>query len=69
MSKTFLIELNVQADLTIEDIWPDGDAPENPTKEDVQAVLDEVGTDALIKEWMLVGPWDKFIASGPYGEN
>lgn len=73
MSKYFSIELNVMADLTIEEIWPDGDAPENPTAEDVQAILDEAGTDAstdaIIKDWCLVGPWDKFVAYGPYGKD
>lgn len=66
MSQYFLLNLNVEVDLSVEEIWPDGNAPENPTKEDVQKLLDEVGLDSLIKDWMLVGPWDRFIADGPY---
>ena len=30
--------------LTVEDVWPDGDAPENPTEEDVVAVMHGVSS-------------------------
>lgn len=33
--KTFFIEVGDEAHLTVDEIWPDGDAPENPTREDV----------------------------------
>lgn len=35
MGKDFHIEVGDEAFLTAEEIWPDGDAPENPTTDDV----------------------------------
>lgn len=37
--RTFHFEVGDEADLTIDEIWPDGDAPENPTVDDVIAVV------------------------------
>lgn len=39
MSITFGIEISMHDTLTIQEIWPDGDAPEEPTVEDVRALL------------------------------
>lgn len=36
---TFHFEWGGTADLTIDQVWPDGDAPENPTTDDVIAAL------------------------------
>jgi len=36
---TFNFHIDIDIDLTIEEIWPDGDAPENPTVEDVEEVF------------------------------
>lgn len=33
--RTFYIEVSDSATLTVDEIWPDGDAPENPTVDDV----------------------------------
>ncbi len=35
----FHIEWGGEADLSIKEVWPDGDAPDNPTAEDVIAVM------------------------------
>ena len=41
----FYLEWGGTADLAVEDIWPDGDAPENPTTADViEAMKKEAGT-------------------------
>jgi hypothetical protein len=40
-------------DLDIDEIWPDGDAPENPTVDDVAAVCEKY---APISRWM--SDWD-----------
>lgn len=39
--------------LPLHHIWPDGDAPENPTVEDVRAVMPDWAS-SLISEWNLV---------------
>jgi len=62
MTKYFNITINGDHLLKIEDIWPDGDAPENPTAEDVRRLIeslvnaDEVVMNLaayLIDEWNL----------------
>lgn len=63
MKKTFNITLKIESSLTVDEIWPDGDAPENPTKEDVLFEMKESisshspleGENAvlLVKEWNL----------------
>lgn len=39
MKPSFHFELDLSVTLDLEEIWPDGDAPENPTVEDVWAVF------------------------------
>src|SRR5262245_60766186 len=39
MEKTFTIEINLCETFTIDQIWPDGDAPPDPTIEDVMAAF------------------------------
>jgi hypothetical protein len=39
MKPSFNFHIEIDCDLTLEDIWPDGDAPENPTVEDVKRVF------------------------------
>lgn len=36
---TFTIHIEADYDLTVAEIWPDGDAPKNPTAEDVAEVM------------------------------
>jgi hypothetical protein len=48
--------LGISADvfLEIDEIWPDGDAPENPTAEDVIKVIKACGGAArVIRDWDL----------------
>jgi hypothetical protein len=61
--KTFTISIECEATLNVEDSWPDGDAPENPTAKDViQAMDDDCGSvTKLLDEWNLpaeVFVWD-----------
>jgi hypothetical protein len=35
VSKVFTVTLHAEYRLTVDEVWPDGDAPENPTVEDV----------------------------------
>lgn len=51
----FLVTLDGSCYLDIEDIWPDGDAPENPTTEDVAAVMRGCGSKlSVLDDWSLV---------------
>lgn len=41
--------------LAVQDVWPDGDAPENPSAEDVATVMREYGgLHGVITGWNLV---------------
>lgn len=38
--------------LTVEEIWPDGDAPENPSAEDVIEAMKSYGSSSMvIRDW------------------
>jgi hypothetical protein len=54
-AKTFHVEITGCHDLTVSQIWPDGDAPENPTVEDVIKVMRSCahGADQLQRDWDL----------------
>ncbi len=52
-TKTFQFEWGGTAALTVEEIWPDGDAPENPTVDDVLAQVRKAGS-----LWQLASEWN-----------
>lgn len=55
--KHFLFEWVGSETLSVTDIWPDGDAPENPTTEDVLAKIKSCGgIQDVIRNWN-IGPW------------
>lgn len=48
--------------LDLEQIWPDGDAPENPTAEDVAKVVEEAGgVHGVLRDWSLDDHLDLMI--------
>ena len=50
----FIIDLHGSWDLAVEDIWPDGDAPENPTAEMVAQRMRDYGPMMFtLREWCL----------------
>ena len=53
--KVFSVRIDGDYTLSVDDVWPDGDAPKNPTTEDVIAVMksDQVCTIDLITLWDL----------------
>jgi len=52
--RTFTISVEGTCPLTVDEIWPLGDAPEEPTIQDVIAAIRECGSSArLISEWNL----------------
>jgi hypothetical protein len=51
---TFNVEWGGSADLSVEEVWPDGDAPKNPTSDDVvQAMLKSGSVWQLYRDWDL----------------
>lgn len=52
--KTFEFHISTTKYLDVDEIWPDGDAPENPTREDVIAVIKQCGGPKnVIPDWDL----------------
>lgn len=54
-SHTFLVTISDYIEMTVEDIWPDGDGPENPTDEDVATAMREYGSkQRVLRDWELL---------------
>lgn len=52
LPQRFSIEFDGGSVLSVEDIWPDGDAPENPTTQDVAVRIAESGwPERFLTEW------------------
>lgn len=53
--KKFVLDLSMHVQLTEEQIWPNDDAPENPTAADVVEVLRESSANLLtaLEDWNL----------------
>lgn len=54
MSKKFRIWVDYNELFSIEQLWPDGDAPENPTVKDVLELIEDCGgLGQIISDWNL----------------
>ena len=54
MEQKFTITFSGSVDLDVTCIWPDGDAPKNPTVHDVALVMENAGHKAdVLASWML----------------
>jgi len=52
--KSFNIDIECMLNLKIDEIWPDGDAPENPTPEDVAKVIKNYySVSEFLRDWNL----------------
>lgn len=53
--KYFNFDFNGHAVLSVDEIWPDGDAPENPTAEDVQKMIEGMyfSMGGFLSDWNL----------------
>lgn len=51
--KRFRITIEIDAVLDVSQLWPDGDAPENPTAADVRRLVDDCGGVKIIRDWDL----------------
>lgn len=50
----FRMSISIEAHLTKEELWPDGDAPENPTAKDVVELIRKCGgATKIIEDWNL----------------
>jgi hypothetical protein len=56
--KRFRISIDIESVLSVEQLWPDGDAPENPTADDVKALIDKCGGIDIIEDWNLADDFD-----------
>ena len=51
---TFSIRYEIDITLRVDQIWPDGDAPENPTIADVHDIIEQCGgIERVICDWNL----------------
>jgi len=56
MKKAFEIEVRCISTLEIDELWPDGDAPENPTTRDVEILIEQYGGIlTVLRDW---GLWE-----------
>ena len=63
--KVFNFSIQADINLTVEQIWPDGDAPENPTVDDVLAVIKHNGgKDRILRDWSLMDDLDLTVSDG-----
>jgi hypothetical protein len=55
VSARFFVDIDTPTiELGIHDIWPDGDAPDNPTVQDVVAVMRRCGSRSqVLSDWCL----------------
>lgn len=67
--KAFYVEISTgPVLLTADNVWPDGDGPDNPTAEDVEELIHEMaGRDllGLAKDWFLDDNVDVAVYEGP----
>jgi len=64
-TKSFNFSIYTDVVLTVDEIWPDGNAPENPTVADVVAVIDNCGgTRSVLRDWDLDNDLTLTISDG-----
>lgn len=57
--KQFVFSVSGSVTLSVDEIWPDGDAPENPTADDVRCVIaEEGGFGRVLGDWSLEDAFD-----------
>lgn len=66
MSKPmFHFSITHYSSLSVEEIWPDGDAPENPTVDDVLKVIEKYGGKMrVLSDWNLDADLDLDVSDG-----
>ncbi len=65
---TFHFSIEADLSLDVQDIWPDGDAPANPTLEDVLAVIKKCGgARRILEDWNLIDDLGVSVSDGTRG--
>lgn len=68
-TKTFHFSIEADVSLDVDEIWPDKNAPENPTLEDVIAVIrKDGGMRAVLEEWGLQNDIRLTVSDGKNSE-
>jgi len=52
MDSHFYLYIDGSAVVSVKDLWPDGDAPEQPTEDDIRDALSEFSIEDLIQRWV-----------------
>ena len=65
----FSIDFNGTVDLETDEIWPDGDAPDNPTLSDVLRVMRKHDRHRLLSDWSLLDEINIVVADNKTGEH
>lgn len=53
--QTFSFRIEADVDLTLDELWPDGDAPDNPTVDDVIAIVERTPSlHRMLNDWNLM---------------
>ena len=61
----FCIHIETDVELCTSDIWPDGDAPENPTTLDVAKAMEECGNKrTVLDDWGLTYGLEVTVTGG-----
>lgn len=61
-TRTFTFDITISHTFTIDELWPDGDAPENPTTRNVYDLVEQCGGLArVINDWDLVDDADLHV--------
>jgi hypothetical protein len=68
--KTFNFSITCEVALDVDQIWPDGDAPQDPTVKDVLKVIDRCGGKAkIIDDWSLIDDLTLEVSDGTETEH
>jgi hypothetical protein len=61
----FHFTIAADVSLSVEEIWPDGDAPENPSVDDVLAVIQQCGGRyRVLRDWELASDLALTVSDG-----
>lgn len=62
MTASISINIEANTDLSVSDMWPDGDAPANPTASDVVQLLLDGGLRSNLRDWSLLDHLDILVS-------
>ena len=60
--KCFTLSFEIDETFTVDELWPDGDAPEDPTVDDVENLIAACGgVEGVLRDWDLINSSDRFF--------